>query len=340
MGYRTLDKMNQSLLKTILKHPQTFLKTQERYAQKLEDEANGIIEKTPDHFVFGSAVDHMLTEDTDFEEVYYIMKSMKLPSDAIVEVINIVFNEYANEGELAQHTNHILEACARVGYGLSWKPETAVGKVVDAGSDYFLVLQKSANKTVISQEDYQKAIIACAALKTDLYISPFLTKTKDVEIIKKPIFEFTYNGIDFKGEGDMITINHAEKKVYPIDIKTMSGMITDFPGNFWKYRYDFQGAFYSKAVTEYPAVKELLEKGYKLEPFMFFVVEKECINKPMIFTMTHQALQIGTNGGMLTNGKKLEGVKQAVTRYIYHKDSGKWDYPMEYYLNNTMFIEV
>jgi len=339
MGYRNLDKMNQSLLKQILKHPQTFLQTQERFIQKLENEANGIIEKTPDHFVFGSAVDHMLTEDTEFEDVYYIMKSMKLPSDAIVEIVNIVFNEYSSEGELVQHASHILEAAGRIGYGQSWKPDTLYSKVIEAGSDYFLVLQKSSNKTVISQEDYQKAIIACAALKSDKYISPFLTKTKNVEIIKKPIFEFTFKGIDFKGEGDMITIDHNEKKVYPIDIKTMSGMITDFPGNFWKYRYDFQGAFYSKAVTEYPAVKELVEKGYAIEPFMFFVVEKECINKPMIFTMTHESLQVGTNGGV-ANGKQLEGVRQAIERYAFHKQSNEWDYPMEYYTNKTMFIEV
>lgn len=339
MEYRKLDKMNQSLLKQILKHPVTFLQTQEKFIQKLENEEQGIIEKIPDHFLFGTLVDHMLTEDTPLEDKFYIMKSTKLPSDAIVEIVNLVFNEYASTSELSAHETAILEASARMAYGQSWKPETLVKKIVEAGSDYFLILQESANKIIISQEDYNKAVMVRAALKSDAMISPLLNSSKSVELIKKPVFEFSYKGIDFKGEGDLISVIHSLKEIHPIDIKTMSGHIYQFENNFWSYRYDFQGAFYTKGIESYPRIKELLAEGYKLMPFKFIVADKECMYKPMIFTMSHSALQVGINGGIV-NGKQLEGIKQAIERYTFHKENNKWDYPMEYYINSEMFIEV
>lgn len=340
--YRHLQKMNQSLLKQILKSPKAFLDTQERFAQQLENEANGIVEKIAPHFVFGKLVDFMLTEDGELEEVFYIMKNAKKPSDTIVEIIDMLFNDYADSGLLEEHQGKILECAGRVGYGGSWKPETVFGKILDAGSTYWETLKESANKIIVSEEEYNKAVICCAALKSDEVTKQYLVPSKngDIEVIKKPIFEFTFKGVDMKGEGDLYTVHHHRKKIFPLDIKTMSGSVTEFPSNFWKYRYDFQGTFYDKGIRQLPYVQELLAKGYTIEPFKFLVIDKEAQSAPLVYSMSHDVSKIGAMGGTLSNGKKLEGIVQAVERYKFHSDSNKWDYPMEYYMNGEMSLEL
>lgn len=340
MEYHKLEKLNQSLLKQILKHPQSFIETEKRFKQQLIDKENGIIEKIKPHFLFGKIVDFMLTEDSEFEDTFYVMKSVKMPSDTIIDIVTIIFNEYRDSGELEDHKGAVLEAASRFNYQPTYKEETRFQKIIEAGSDYFKILQESANKLIISEEEYSKALIACAALKSDPYTKQYLVKTKDVEIIKKPIIEFTFQGIDFKGELDIVTINHSQKKIYPVDIKTMSGHISEFSTSFFKYRYDFQAAFYDKGIREYPIIKKLISEGYVVEYFKFLVVEKECKNSPMVYTTSHEVLKLGALGGTLTSGKKLEGIVSAIKRFKYHTDSNEWNYPAEYYECGELILEV
>jgi len=337
MSYQHLDKMNQSLLKQILKSPQSFVKSKDRFIQRLIDEENGIVESIAPQFIFGKAVDHMLTEDLEFLDVFYVMKNVEKPSDTVMDMINTIFNEYSDSGELEDHKGPVLEVAARFKYQSNWKADTVFAKIVEAGSSYFKILQESANKVIISEEDYSKAIIAAGALKSNEYTKYYLTETKSVQVIKKPIFEFTFKGIEFKGEGDLITIDHHTKKIFPLDIKTMSGEITEFQKNFWNYRYDFQGTFYDKGIRSYQPIKDLIEQGYSVEPFTFLVVEKECINQPMVYEMSEKALVIGAYGGDI-NGKHYAGILEAIERYKWHTENDKWDYPMEYYLNNGKII--
>jgi len=338
--YKSLNKMNQSLLKQILKHPQSFLSTQKKYNQEQEDKANGVAVVTPPAFVFGAAVDHMLTEDIPFEDVFYVMDSNKKPSETMMAIVNTVFNEYKSNGNLIDHQVAILEVCARLDYQSRWKPDTKCAKVVEDGSAYFKVLQESANMTILSKEEYDLAVIATAALKSDEYTGYFLKASKTVEIIKKPIFEFEFQGVEFKGEGDLITIDHKIKTIFPLDIKTIGGDVMMFQSNFWKFRYDFQAAFYTKGCESHPQVKKLLGEGYKLAPFKFLVVEKDCVKRPMVYSVPHEVLKIGQLGGTLSNGKLTEGIVSAVKRYKYHMENNKWEYPMEYYLNGEMCLEI
>lgn len=352
MSYKEIQAMNQSLLKTILKGPRKFLETQEKYLLQEENKANGIREVIPKHFIFGSALDHMLTEDTDFEDVFYIMEDIDKPSDTVCGIINMIFNEYyepqiETKQSLGSLSGAILDCAARIatkdgiGYGQSWKPDTLVNKIVEGGSAYFEQLKESVGKTIITREEYSRVVIAAAGLKSDPHTSFYLKKTKDIEIIKKPIFQFTFQGINFKGEGDLITIDHKNKKIYPLDIKSIGTDVLTFQSqSFHKHRYDIQAAFYSKGINEYPPVKELIEKGYNVEYFKFLVVNSNNIGLPMVYTTTHETIRLGQLGGIRSNGTKLEGITQCIKRYKYHLESGNWDHLAEYYECGELILEV
>jgi hypothetical protein len=42
----------------------------------------------------------------------------------------------------------------------------------------------------------------------------------------------------------------------------------------------------------------------------------------------------------LSNGKRYEGLEQAIERFNYAVENDAWDYPMEYYLNDgVIYLE-
>lgn len=335
VNYRDLKKMNQSLLKTILGGPQKFLKTQDAWLKSQENKANGIIEQIAPHFLIGSMLDFMLTEDGEFTDVYYVMEIGKLPSDTIQAMVNEVFMAIDPKSDivLSDLRTVIERVVNQFNYQANWKIDTRVDKVISEGSLYFEIRKESHNKIIVSHDDYSKAVLMKAALLSDEYTSKFLKKTKHIEIIKKPIFEFSFKGIEFKGEGDLVTINHKEKEIHPLDIKSMSGDILAFPGNFWSYRYDFQGEFYKRGLQQHPTFKKLIEDGYKVCDFKFLAVtHTDTTLKPMVFTYSPKVAFGAVNGGV-RNGKHYEGIVQAINRLKWHSENNLWDYPMEYYIN-------
>jgi len=322
--YRTIDKLNQSLLKEILKSPGSFVRAQEKYMQK---------EKTiPSHFVFGSAVDHMITEDVDFNDKFYVMGESAV-SDTIKTIVDYVHDEFGPEEfirKLEDCRDSIVRACSYVNYGQAWKEDTRINKVIEQGQNYFKDLAASAGKTIISSEDFSKAVVAHASMMSDPYMSKYLKpKESHMELVKKKVIEFEYDGIPMKCELDLVFINHKLNTITPIDVKTTGNTVYGFPYTVWKYRYDFQAAVYHFALEQ--AISGTNLNNYHINHFKWFVVEKESVNHPLIYKANSKVLEIGFKGGTLSNGKVLEGFYSAIERYKFHKNNDKWNYPMEYY---------
>jgi hypothetical protein len=58
----------------------------------------------------------------------------------------------------------------------------------------------------------------------------------------------------------------------------------------------------------------------------------------MIFVVSSDVDQVGYLGGELSNGKRVEGLSQAVGRYKFAVENNAWDYPMEYYLSGGVIM--
>ena len=329
MEYKTINKQNQSLLKEILKSPQAYLRAQERYMN--EDDT------TPAYFVFGNAVDHFLTEDLEFTDKFHIMGNSVI-SETIRKVVDYVFAEVGGEyGDLLENCkDSIVRACGYQEYGQAWKEETRIAKVIATGSVYYKDLIKSKGKTVISQEDYAKAVTCHASMVSDSYISKYLKPGPNQQLIKKQVIQFEYRTVECKGELDLVFIDHDKKTITPLDVKTIGTSVYGFLYNFWKYRYDFQAAVYSFGLA--CQFEDLIKQGYYVLPFKFIVCEKDSYNKPLIYSVSEDILNIGMDGGSNSDGRSYEGFEQAIERYLFHIEKDLWDYPMEYYENNGELI--
>jgi hypothetical protein len=337
-NYRDIQALNQSILKKILYSPAEFKKAQERQNNE---------ESNQDHFVFGTVVDIMLTgSKAEFDEKFIKVSEDIYPSDSIVRVVNGVFEEIVGENpedtnffSFDAYSDKILQHCKYQDYYNNLKDETRVNKIITAGVDYFMLLQNSVGKTMVTDIDYAKAVNCVMALKSDEFTKKYSDKnytkhsSEDLEYLDKVVITFEYENLNFKGELDRVVLDHDRKVITPIDFKTTSKNINGFKYEFWKYRYDFQAAVYRYGLAKQSFIQELMKVGYVMDDFLYIVVEKELNNSPMCFEVTKDIIQIGLAGGKVDNNY-YEGFTQAVERYIYAENNNKWQYPKEYYVNN------
>ena len=64
----------------------------------------------------------------------------------------------------------------------------------------------------------------------------YLKPGPNQQLIKKQVIQFEYRTVECKGELDLVFIDHDEKTIIPIDVKTIGTNVYSFPYNFWKYR--------------------------------------------------------------------------------------------------------
>ena len=333
-AYRDIQKINQSCLKQILKGPQQYQKA----LKKMEEPS------TEEHFIFGDIVDLLITDDKDeIERKYFVMPDLNC-SPIIRKIVEDVYNEVSFSGAKVSDLNYYRELILKYRqineYDSRLKEDTAFDRIVEKGKGLFSLFKEVKGRIIISDANMAKARMAYLSLLTDEFTSPYLKKLSgDIEFLDKFVVEFKCLNTDMKGELDRVIINHTLKTITPADFKTTGKTVYDFQFDFWKYRYDFQGATYHTGLSLNSKIKNLMNKGYNLETFKYIVVEKDGINRPLVFNIPFDVHQIGLHGGMV-KGYKYEGLIDAVERLEWHTKNEKWDYPVEYYEKKHLDILV
>lgn len=286
-------------------------------------------------FVFGSAVDCLLTRPTHFWKEFVVLTE-KDPSENIKSICDSVFQGVIARDEIAiddlnNYEDQILQVANAIGYGSKWKPETVISKIVEGGTEYFKVLISSIGKDVLSSEDYQKARDSVEALKTSKYTKKYFEEKNSIQIMFQVALLFEEEGVKCKSLLDMLYIDHINRRIRVIDIKTTGTSVYAFRSSYMKFRYYLQGAFYTQAVRQYIlSDPELID--YEILSPLFLVVEKANINPPFIYEMTWADVNIATESGAYRD-RKIKGYKELLRDLKWHEEKGLWEYPKEVYLN-------
>lgn len=338
MNYRELEGVNQSTLKKILESPGAYLNAKEKMNQS-QDEA--------EHFVFGDVLDNLLVGNQEyFENKYVVISDEDKTPPAIAAVVQDVYTRLSPMFEklegLGNFESVILESVNKLEYQKNWNDNTRVQKIIKEGSLYWEFLKTSSGKILLKQSLYSKAVCCKAALMCDEFTAKYVNKKldKDVEFLDKHVITFEYRNYQCKSELDRIYINHKTKTIQPIDFKQTGTSVYSFNYDFWKFRYDFQSTFYTIALKRCPVIQKLIQDGYTLQTFLYIVVEKELKNPPLIFRVPNSILAIGKNGGILSNGKVLQGVEDAFDALEFALQRNIWNYPQYYYLKGEQEIEI
>jgi hypothetical protein len=329
--YFSSDRRSQSSLKDLEGGLGSFLSA---IAKREKDKEEN--KPTPDYFLIGGAVDTILTgEEKEFDNQYYISRMEKKPSDAIVGIIEEVYNELESAGDhvlsqtrLEDCYNLISIAALSIAYQPNWKEATRVKKIIEAGEDYFTELSEAGNKEIITAGMKDRIDNIVNSLRnnerTKKYFDRDLqSKLTDIDFYYQLPIYFEYLGVDSKALLDLVVVQRDGKgeivSVEPIDLKTMSGQTLHFISSLRKRRYDIQAAWYSLALESY-------FKTDKIKLFKFIVESTTSVGHPVVFECTKETMEHGKNG--FPGGEFFSEDK---ARSIYYpKTKGYHDYITEY----------
>lgn len=141
-------------------------------------------------------------------------------------------------------------------------------------------------KECVSSEEMSKAVRCVNALKSNEIIGRYLAKDSfaypEIEHYYQLKFKIEENGISLKCMADLIIVDHKNKTVQPIDLKTTGHPEHQFYKSFIKWRYWIQAQLYwyiiRKAMDTDPQYRK-----YELLDYKFIVVHGDNPN-PLVWT--------------------------------------------------------
>lgn len=123
---------------------------------------------------FGSLVDTLMTEPEELD-VKFLISDTPRPSDTVAKIVtNIWENSDKSTNDITNiKSDTILLYANDAAYYTNWKDETRVNKLVAEGMSFFELLGLAEGKTLMSQDDYQRALSCVEQLKTNSFTSTY-----------------------------------------------------------------------------------------------------------------------------------------------------------------------
>lgn len=252
---------------------------------------------------FGSAVDSIITGgQEEFDERFMVAEFPSMP-DSIVKIIKSLYKQYAGtyRSLLNIPDSSIIRETEDQNYQMNWKPETRAKVIKEKGTDYYNLLFVAGDRCIIDTQTYQDVVNAVRVLKesssTKLYFADDNPFEPDIERLYQLKFKGEFDGITYRNMADLIIVNHKEKWVKPVDLKTSSHTEWDFYKSFVDWRYDIQARLYWSIIRQNMDKDEYF-KDFKLLDYDFIVVNKRTLT-PLVwncpFTQAQGTLRFGNN---------------------------------------------
>ena len=253
---------------------------------------------------FGSAVDSIITGgQSEFDERFLVAEFPSIP-DSIIKIVKSLFNQCREEYRslIAIPDNIIISETEAQGYQTNWKPETRAKVIKEKGNTYYNILFLAGTRTILDTQTFQDVSNAVKVLKeseaTQFYFAEDNPFEPDIERFYQLKFKGEFNGVKYRNMADLIIVNHKEKWVKPVDLKTSSHTEWDFYKSFVDWRYDIQARLYW-AIIRQNMDKDEYFKDFKLLDYDFIVVNRRIL-VPLVwtcpFTQAVGTLKFGKNG--------------------------------------------
>lgn len=336
--YRDLELPSYSMLASISKHG--------------VDVVNGV-KSVGFVLKFGSLVDDMCFDTTVLKTKYFAGAAPKNPTknvkdilDALLDTItapvgsNNVTQGILGRGKKGQiitdNIDDYKQQVCDIATSLGVYKNYSIDKTMEAvkkGEDYFKDKLNARGKILIKPEMWQRAYETAQTLITHTFSSKYFDHTVEgVEIIYQYKFLAEVNGVKCKGMLDCVLIDHNEKKIYPVDLKTGESPAEKFNEVILLHKYYIQGALYKEALRNIVANDPDLE-GYSVEEFEFLYISKLNPYKPVVWVMPESLHCNAMNGFTDVYGYKHRGVTDLLEDYYNCKDGRYCEYLQEVYEN-------
>ena len=341
--YKDIDALNQSMIKLFDSDPIKFFNEYKMGKARSE--------KINTSLIIGSIVDFYLLEcdgdksilESRLNEKFILFEGNKgsgqvfLLVDYLIEETKKCMDE---KGEInCDFETRINDAIKRIqseGKYRGKSVDVIIEDFVKNGKSYFEKCMESIDKTVVDISLLDKAIITGNTIKNDEFVSDIFNWDNTKEKINHLVIEFKYDVegrkfINCKAEIDMLIIDHLNKTIQLIDLKTTYDN-ENFEVGYIKNKYYLQVSFYYLAVKEWIKNKNISE--YKILPMKFVVGDTSSNNRrPLLYITSEEDVIRGLEGFCL-KGEFHRGIKELIEDIVWAEDNNEWRCSKEAFNNN------
>lgn len=226
--------------------------------------------------LFGSCVDTLITgSQEEFDSLYFVADFPEI-SDKQRVVVESIFSITKGNTAWDKIDAGVFETALIVKeYQPNWRMETRVKVIREIGKEYYDLLTLAGDKKIISQRLYQDVLSCVEALRTSestkFYFEPNNPFDDSIERLYQLKFRGEYEGIPLRGMMDLAVVDHKNKIIYPVDLKTSFKKEWDFPKSFIEWMYFIQAQLYSELLRQNIAGDDYF-KDFKIANYRFIVI--------------------------------------------------------------------
>lgn len=191
-------------------------------------------------------------------------------------------------------------------------------------TEYIEFLDKNQTYTIISFADLNMLKNIKKNIDSHIKANELLIDQPGVECHNEfhINWEAEKQGVSCKSLLDRVKIDHANKKITLIDLKTTAD-VYNFKHSVEEYDYYRQIAFYILALTWY-----MKDQGYDIEDYdieaYIVAIQSNGNNEVRVFNMLNEKELLA----------RKDLIADTLTEISYHYQTGNWDHTREYYENN------
>lgn len=228
---------------------------------------------------FGSAVDALITGGQEEFNRNFMVADFPPITESVEKMVRILFDEFS----VTHRTLNDIPDIEIIGrteaykYQLNWKPETRAKVIREQGGEYYALMYAAGDRKILSTEVKEQVDAAVRELRnspaTKRLFAPNSQFDNSITREYQLKFKATFNNVNYRCMADLLFVDHQNKIVYPIDLKTSSHTEWDFYQSFIQWRYDIQARLYWRIIRANMDADPIY-KDYKLADYTFVVVNK------------------------------------------------------------------
>lgn len=227
--------------------------------------------------LFGSMVDTLLTDGQDAFDNRFVVADFPPVSDTIKNIVIDLFNIYKDSYNdiFDIPVSLIIPIADAKEYYKNWKPETRAGKIREQGEEYYRLLYIAKDKQLVETKMYQDALACVDNLRTSEYTKFYFEKdnpfNNDTERFYQLKFTGEYEGIPIRCMMDLVIVDHKNKIIIPVDLKTSYKPEYKFYKSFIEWNYWIQAQLYAEILRQ-NIIKDDYFKDFTIQNYRFIVV--------------------------------------------------------------------
>lgn len=223
---------------------------------------------------FGSLVDYLLTSEENSEHKYIVFNK-KLPPTKVIDIVEDIINSGLNLDCIEDEVLLLFINSGEYRNDLKLD-KNRINKFREEATPYFnTIYEYYPNKKykVVEKEELDRALNVAQTFKQCPYTAEYFTKEHDsMEILYQTKFKLEDSNV--RCMFDMLKVDHNNKIIIPIDIKTTSSREEDFIGSVIKWRYDIQAELYTYILKKKCSEDKYFSQ-FRVLPFTFIVANRD-----------------------------------------------------------------